>query len=99
MTKPVKFSKPAIREIKQAKKHYRQIRRELLVRFVGEVDDAIAKMIERPLSFPEYLHGTRRVLLNKFPYMVVFQDFDDHFFVVAIANLYRKPGYWKRRLK
>lgn len=99
MIKPVKFANPAVREIKLAKKYYQLIRRSLMMRFLGEVDDAIAAMIERPDSFAEYLHGTRRILLNKFPYLVVFQDLDDHFFVIAIAHEKRKPGYWKRRLK
>jgi hypothetical protein len=80
MNNPVKFATSAIREIRQARAHYRKIRLSLLIRFVGEIDDAIAAMVDRPHSFSEHLHGTRRVLLKKSPYMVVFQDFADHFF-------------------
>lgn len=99
MSKPVKFARLATREIKEARKYYRLIRRELLVRFVNEVDQALAEMILQPNSFPDYLHGTRRVLLKKFPYMVVFKDLGDRFFIVAVAHTSRRPGYWKSRLR
>ena len=50
-----------------------------------------------PLRYPTYLHGTRRVLLQRFPYFIVFFDWQDEIFIVAVAHAKRLPGYWKRR--
>jgi len=50
-----------------------------------------------PLLYPPYLHGTRRVLLKRFPYFIVFFDWQDEIYIVAVAHAKRRPGYWKRR--
>jgi hypothetical protein len=51
-----------------------------------------------PLRCPSYLHGTRRVMLKRFPYFIVFFDWQDVIFVVAVAHAKRRPRYWKRRV-
>jgi hypothetical protein len=38
-------------------------------------------------------------LLKKFPYLVVFREYPDHLFIVAVAHGHRRPGYWRKRLK
>jgi hypothetical protein len=51
-----------------------------------------------PLRYPFYLHGTRRVLLKDFPYFIVFLDWQDEVYVVAVIHAKRRPGYWANRL-
>lgn len=41
--------------------------------------------------------GIRRLLLNKFPYCVIYTELEAHVRVLAFAHLRRKPGYWKSR--
>ena len=40
---------------------------------------------------------TRRVLVVRFPYQVVYRLDQDEIVVVAIAHLKRRPGYWQHR--
>lgn len=40
---------------------------------------------------------TRRVLVPRFPYEVVYQVFEDEIVIVAIAHSKRRPDYWKKR--
>lgn len=40
---------------------------------------------------------TRRVLVVRFPYHVVYQLGQDEIVVVAIGHLKRRPGYWQHR--
>ena len=40
---------------------------------------------------------TRRVLVVRFPYQVVYRLDQNEIVVVAIAHLKRRPGYWKHR--
>jgi plasmid stabilization system protein ParE len=67
-------------------------------RFIGTLAQAFLTIEERPASFPQYLCNTRRCLLKKFPYVVVFFEMPELLLVVAIAHGHRKPGYWRRRL-
>ena len=39
----------------------------------------------------------RRVLVSRFPYIVVYEMRPDEIAVAAIAHTSREPGYWERR--
>lgn len=43
--------------------------------------------------------GIRRVLLDVFPYAVIYIERDDEVHVLAFAHLKRRPLYWRRRLR
>ena len=34
----------------------------------------------------------------KRPFDIVFEEFDDHIVIYAVAHTKRKPGYWRERL-
>jgi len=40
---------------------------------------------------------TRRVLVHRFPYQVVYRLTASEILIVAVAHLKRRPGYWKDR--
>ncbi|MCH7935415.1 MAG: type II toxin-antitoxin system RelE/ParE family toxin, partial [Gemmatimonadetes bacterium] len=42
--------------------------------------------------------GTRRVLLHRFPYIVVYKELEDEILVVAFAHHKQRPGYWRDRI-
>ena len=50
------------------------------------------------LAREEFLHGTRRVLLKKFKFSLVYLTHEQETYVVAVAPFRKKPGYWKKRL-
>ncbi|HVQ39806.1 MAG TPA: type II toxin-antitoxin system RelE/ParE family toxin [Pyrinomonadaceae bacterium] len=41
--------------------------------------------------------GTRRVLLQRFPYSIVFYERKNEVVIVAFAHSSRRPGYWRSR--
>ena len=43
--------------------------------------------------------GTRRYLVHRFPYLVVYMHLHDHVWIIAIAHCKRRPGYWKERIE
>jgi len=69
----------------------------------GEFLDSVAATIARIQTRPEI--GTaisadgrsRRALVTKFPYQVVYRLAPKELVVVAIAHLKRRPEYWKQR--
>jgi plasmid stabilization system protein ParE len=68
-------------------------------RFLAELDRAVDLIIEAPNRWPKYLHGTRRYVLLKFPYSVIYRASETQITIYAFAHAKRRPGYWKERLE
>ena len=66
--------------------------------FVAELKDAYLGIQKAGTICPPYLLGTRRKLLNRYPYSVVFREFSEDVEILAVANAKRRPGYWSSRL-
>lgn len=66
--------------------------------FAEEVYSTIGRIIEYPTSSSEISQNTRRCLINRFPYGIIYQEKEQAIWIIAIANLHRKPGYWKKRI-
>jgi plasmid stabilization system protein ParE len=66
--------------------------------FIDEVSAAIESIRKSPLRWPKHLHGTRRLVLSRFPFSVVYLDEHKSLTIIAVAQSKRKPGYWKTRL-
>ena len=66
--------------------------------FLVELDRAVERIAESPKMYPHYVQGTRRYLLQRFPFYLVYREVAGKLEVVAIAHGRRKPGYWKKRI-
>lgn len=66
--------------------------------FVDELEHAIAAIQRMPASWPRFVHGTRRFLLKRFPYSIVYRANDHRIVIVAVAHAHRRPGYWRERV-
>lgn len=63
------------------------------------IDTAVQLVASKPDTWPAYLHGTRRYLLHRFPYSLIYREKDAVIQIVALAHHRRKPGYWSKRVK
>jgi len=69
-----------------------------------EVDEAIGRLREgawpsSPVPGVRGELGVRRVVLDRFPYSVIFLEHDDCIAVIAFPHLKRVPGYWLERIE
>ena len=87
----------AKRDLREAKKWYRNISRELGDDFVRRVDEAIALAKERPLAFQVVYRTFRRILLHRFPYALFYHAGEDRIVVVAVLHQARDPELLARR--
>jgi len=99
----VRYEPEALEELEEAAAWYERARRGLGHRFVARVDDAVHRITEVPQSFPVMLRldstfVVRRVLLDRFPYGVIFLPLSSEARILAIAHLHRRPNYWKGRV-
>jgi toxin ParE1/3/4 len=92
------FYPAAWEELEAADEWYRQRSPEASVRFLSAVYDGLEKLARRPGSWPTYLSGTRRYILYRFPFSIIYLETFDAIQVIAVAHHRRKPGYWRQRL-
>jgi plasmid stabilization system protein ParE len=67
-------------------------------RFLNELGRAIEQVATQPELFSEFAFGTRRIVLHKFPYVIVFRETATTVEILAVAHGHRQPGYWRDRL-
>ena len=65
---------------------------------LDEVAHAVGRLVTFPRQGSPHLAGTRRLVLRRFPFDVVYLDEPDKLLIVAIAHHKRSPGYWRRRI-
>jgi len=66
--------------------------------FLTEVLSALDRIGKYPEAWQPSSKRTRRCQIRRFPYGIMYQIRKDEILVVAIANLHRKPDYWKDRI-
>lgn len=85
-------------EIEEGYYWYAQQSLDATIGFLTQIDQGLKVIVSSPQRWPVYLHGTRRYLLNNFPFSIVYLDDPDSIRIVAIAHHKQRPGYWKSRL-
>ena len=88
----------AIAEARAAREWYQERSPTAANAFIRELDHAIEQIAEFPQRWPSYRHGTRRFLLDHFPFSVVYREQQQRIEVLPIAHARRRPGYWKPRV-
>ena len=95
---PLEFHPEALAELERAKAWYEAQRLGLGESFFQEITTAISRIREAPSTWPEYKHDTRRFLVHRFPFAVIYSQRPTGILIVAVMHLKRRPGYWTARL-
>jgi plasmid stabilization system protein ParE len=96
---PVEFHVDALAEADEAFLRYQAADPRVAERFRTAIRGAARLIAEGPQRYPQYSRRTRFIKLHKFPYLLVYETFDDKIHIVAVAHGRRRPHYWRRRLK
>lgn len=91
------FHEEAEEEFDRAIQYYEEQRPGLGLEFAEEVYGAIARIIEFPKAWTPMSPRTRRCLVHRFPFGVIYQVKAEVVRIVAVADLRRRPGYWRER--
>jgi len=84
-------------EAQAARRWYAERDPRAAERFMLALDDALVGIAGAPGAWPPFGTGTRRVVLRRFPYQVIFRAISDGLEVVAVMHERRRPGYWRQR--
>jgi len=96
--KQAEFHEAASLEFEAAFVWYLERSERAALRFVREFERAVASIVDSPERFPAAISGTRRCLLQGFPFAVVYRELPSAIQVIAVAHGRRRPNYWKARL-
>jgi hypothetical protein len=66
--------------------------------FLTAFDDAIATIRRNPNAAPKVFKSARRMILNRFPYLVIYTNTTDEIVVHACIHGKRHPRRWKSRV-
>lgn len=91
------FHPLAEQELDKAVRYYEDCCPGLGLEFAEEIYATISRIIAYPKAWTKLSKHTRRCLVNRFPFGIIFQVKSSELRVIAVANLNQKPGYWKRR--
>ena len=87
----------AEKELDAAAEYYESRQPGLGLEFVEEVYTTIARICDFPEAWSLLSKRTRRCLMNRFPYGVVYEVRAESVRIIAVANLQRRPDYWRGR--
>ena len=87
----------ARQELMDAIAYYNNERAGLGFEFAAEFKNTILRITGFPDVWPQITTRSRRCLMNRFPYAVLYQHNSAQILVVAVAHLRRDPQKWQER--
>ena len=94
----IRFLEIAEIELDEAIQYYNQESSMLGEVFLNEVLMSLDRIGKFPNAWHPYSSRIRRCQVRRFPYGIIYQAQSEEVLVVAVANLHRKPDYWKNRI-
>jgi plasmid stabilization system protein ParE len=92
------FLDEAESEFYDAVAYYEDRRDGLGLELAREVFLTIDRMIAFPDAWSSYSNRTRRCLVKRFPYGIVYRHIENTIVIFAVMQLNREPDYWEKRL-
>ena len=93
-----RFLRPAEEEMTNASLFYDTACARLGAVFIDEVQHVISILRESPQLGQLVAPTLRRVLLNRFPFTLIYSVESDVILIVAVAHQRQRPDYWKNRV-
>jgi toxin ParE1/3/4 len=96
--KRVEYHEGAVTDIKSAVAWYQQRSPKAALDFIEELRRATNTILEAPKRWPTGKKDTRRFLLWRFPFAIIYSEQESVVTIWAVAHGSRRPDYWSRRL-
>lgn len=97
MTRALEYLDEAVEEAEAAARWYAERSATAALAFSEELDAAESAIARLPEAWPPFDEGTRRYLLRRFPFSVIYRVEQARVLIVAVAHGNRRPGYWVSR--
>ena len=94
----VEFLEPALVELDDAIAYYNFQLSGLGEKFFEEVLETIEIISLFPQIWSINSENTRKAVLNKYPFNLIYSEFEDKIYIIAVAHQNREPEYWIDRI-
>jgi plasmid stabilization system protein ParE len=96
--KVVEFHDGAAEDIKNAVAWYGERSSKAAGDFIHEVEQAVRAIGEAPERWPKGKNNTRRFILWRFPFTIIYSEGERVITIWAVAHGSRRPEYWHHRI-
>ena len=97
ISRPIRLHPEAADELRVAVSWYANRSPRAARVFLTELERTLLRVSSFPQQFPAFTPKTRRAVLRRFPFVIVFRHNDEGIDIIAIAHSRRRPGYWRDR--
>ena len=94
----IRLLKPAQTELDDGIVWYEEQVSGLGIEFLDEILETFKRIKLNPDAWAPFSDRTRRCLVHRFPYGIIYEIREHEISIIAIAHLHRKPDYWKDRM-
>ena len=94
----VVFIEPASIELDDAIEYYDLQSPGLGRKFLDEVLETIELISRFPQLWAQNTTNTRKAVLRKFPFNLIYSKLEDKIYIIAVAHQNREPEYWIERI-
>lgn len=94
----VVFIEPASLELDDAIEYYNLQSSGLGEKFLDEVLETIELISRFPQLWAQNTKHTRKAVLRKFPFNLIYSKLEDNLYIIAVAHKNREPEYWVDRI-
>jgi plasmid stabilization system protein ParE len=91
------FTAAARADLAHALAWYEEREPVIVPQFLEALRTVVARIANNPRQFPHAPNQTRRAMLRRFPYLLIFREAGGAAYVVAIFHMSRDPLTWQRR--
>lgn len=95
---PVRLLRAAQADIRRGAGFYEEQAAGLGPEFVAEVEHALGILHDHPELGVLLKRGARRLLVRRFPYLIIYRVVSDGVLVLAVGHQRRHPDFWLKRL-
>jgi len=94
----VEFIEPASIELDDAIAYYSLQAEGLGKKFLDEILETIELISRFPQLWSQNTANTRKAVLRKFPFNLIYSILEDKIYLIAVAHQNREPEYWIDRI-
>lgn len=92
----VALSSLAEHQITEAAANYEKKDKQLGLRFLGSIEDALLDISQHPEAFRRMRGDIRRIMLDTFPWGLLYTRVPEGVRVLTLIHLHSDPGSWEK---
>jgi len=87
----IKLLPDAEDDLYKALEYYQGIDRKLKDKFINELDNTFEKILKFPNLYPFETQTSQKILMHKFPYIILYEKYQNIIMILAIFHTKRNP--------